>query len=100
MDGHRACAGISMVLSEEGIVGRAEERLASAGSDASQKDEHHDSGRKTGEHRRHAPEKDGDRRHPLAAETVARHSAERNHERVAEVEDGRDETHLRVSDSE
>ena len=96
MDGHRTCSGVSVVLSEERVVCRAEESLSAACRNASHKDEHHNSAGQTCEHRSHAPEEDGDGGHPLAAETVACHSSERNHTRIAEVEDGGDQTHRGV----
>ena len=96
MDGHCACSCISVVLSQKRVVRRSEEGLSSTCSDTSHEDEHHHSACKSSEHRRHTPEEDRDSCHPFAAEAVARHSSERHHTCVAEVEDGSDQSYRSV----
>ena len=89
-----------MILTQERIVGRSEECLATTCGHTSHEYEHHNACCKSCEHGSDAPEEDRYGGYPLAAEAVAGHSSERHHECVAEVEYGGDETYRCVSEVE
>ena len=93
---HRASSCIGVILSQKRIVSWSEESLTAACGNASHEDEHQYSGRESCKHCSHTPEEDGDSHYPLAAETVSCETSERNHERIAKIEDGRNQTHRRV----
>ena len=93
MDGHCPGTSVRVILSEQGIVGRAEKRLSTAGRNTTRDHEHNDTVGNSCEHCRGAPEQNGEGYHPFAAETVPHPSSERYHKCVEQVEQRRYEAY-------
>ena len=93
VDGHGACTRVSMILSQQGIVGRAEEGFPAAGGDGTGEKEHENAARQSREHGGYAPEQDAQGAHPFAGETVSHPAADGNHGGIEQVEENGDQAH-------
>ena len=100
MDGHRAGPGVGVVLAQQGIIGRPEERFAAARRDRAREDEQENAVREAGKHRGDTPEQDAERADPFPAEPVAEPSSQRDHDRIEQVEEYGDQAYGRVRQAE
>lgn len=81
-----------VVIGDERVVRRPEEGFAAARCDAAHHDQHQESVAESREHGGDAPEEDARRHDPLAAETVADKSSDRDQHGIEQVESRGDRT--------